>query len=120
MGEVGWVVVLDMGATVRIYVLAVRRINLSGLQLIEENNPEGDIEIKYTGLRPGEKLYEELLIDGKFSETENNRVMRTEEERLPWDKLGPILTEIHNKGTYTKTEELYKLINKIVPEFKLK
>ena len=120
MAEGGEVFVLDMGEPVRIYDLAVKMINLSGLELLDENNPEGDIEIHYTGLRPGEKLYEELLIDGKFSETENKLIMRTEEEMLPWYKLEPILTEIHNKGTYTKTEELYKLIKKIVPEFKSK
>ena len=120
MAEGGEVFVLDMGEPVRIYDLAVKMINLSGLELLDENNPEGDIEIHYTGLRPGEKLYEELLIDGKFSETENKLIMRTEEEMLPWDKLEPILTEIHNKGTYMKTEELCRLIKKIVPEFKSK
>jgi FlaA1/EpsC-like NDP-sugar epimerase len=120
MAEGGEVFVLDMGEPVRIYDLAVKMINLCGLELLDENNPEGDIEIEYTGLRPGEKLYEELLIDGKFSETENKLVMRTEEKMLPWDKLEPIITEIHNKGTYTKNEELYKLIQKIIPEFKSK
>jgi FlaA1/EpsC-like NDP-sugar epimerase len=120
MAKGGEVFVLDMGEPVRIYDLAVKMINLSGLELLDENNPEGDIGIHYTGLRPGEKLYEELLIDGKFSETENKLIMRTEEEMVPWDKLEPILTEIHNKGTYTKTKELYKLIKKIVPEFKSK
>jgi FlaA1/EpsC-like NDP-sugar epimerase len=120
MAEGGEVFVLDMGEPVRIYDLAVKMIKLSGLELLDENNPEGDIEIHYTGLRPGEKLYEELLIDGKFSETENKLIMRTEEQMMPWDKLEPILTEIYNKGTFTKTEELYKLIKKIVPEFKSK
>jgi len=118
MAEGGEVFVLDMGEPVRIYDLAVKMINLSGLELLDENNPEGDIEIQYTGLRPGEKLYEELLIDGKFSETENKLIMRTEEKMMPWDKLKPILTEIHKKGTYTNTEELRQLIKKIVPEFK--
>ena len=118
MAEGGEVFVLNMGDPVRIYDLAVKMIKLSGLELLDENNPKGDIEIQYTGLRPGEKLYEELLIDGKFSETENKLIMRTEEEMLPWDKLEPILTEIHNKGTYTNTKKLIELIKKIVPEFK--
>jgi FlaA1/EpsC-like NDP-sugar epimerase len=117
MAEGGEVFVLDMGEPVRIFDLAVKMIKLSGLEVLDEVNPEGDIEIQFTGLRPGEKLYEELLIDGKFSETENKLIMRTEEEMMPWDKLEPILTEIHNKGTYTKTEELYQLLKKIVPEF---
>ncbi|MDC0075719.1 polysaccharide biosynthesis protein [Candidatus Thioglobus sp.] len=118
MAKGGDVYVLNMGDPVRIYDLAVKMIKLSGLELLDENNPKGDIEIQYTGLRPGEKLYEELLIDGNFSETENELIMRTEEGKMPWDKLEPILTEIHNKGTFTKTDELYKLIKKIVPEFK--
>jgi FlaA1/EpsC-like NDP-sugar epimerase len=117
MAEGGEVFVLDMGEPVRIYDLAVKMINLSGLELLDENNPKGDIEIQYTGLRPGEKLYEELLISGKFSLTENKLIMRTKEEMMPWDKLEPILTEIYKKGTFTKTEEIYNLIKKIVPEF---
>ena len=120
MSKGGEVFVLDMGEPVRIYDLAVKMINLSGLELLDEKNPEGDIEIQYTGLRPGEKLYEELLIDGKFSETENELIMRTEEEMMPWDKLEPILNEIYKNGTYIKTEELNKLIKKIVPEFNSK
>ena len=62
MGDGGDVFVLDMGEPVKITELAKRLINLSGKDLIDENNPRGDIEIKFTGLRPGEKLYEELLI----------------------------------------------------------
>ncbi len=120
MAEGGEVFVLNMGDPVRINDLAVKMIKLSGLELLDENNPEGDIEIQYTGLRPGEKLYEELLIDGKFSETENKLIMRTEEEMMPWVKLEPILTEIYKNGTYTSIEELYKLMKKIVPEFKIK
>ena len=120
MAEGGEVFVLDMGEPVRIYDLAVKMIKLSGLELLDENNPEGDIEIQYTGLRPGEKLYEELLIDGKFSETENKLIMRTEERMMPWDKLEPILDEIYKNGTYTDSKELLKLIKKIVPEFEAK
>ena len=120
MAKGGEVFVLDMGDPVRIYDLAVKMIKLSGLEVLDDNNPKGDIEIKCTGLRPGEKLYEELLIDGEFSITENELIMRTEEDMMPWEKLKPILIEIQNKGTYTNTEELYKLIKKIVPEFKLK
>jgi FlaA1/EpsC-like NDP-sugar epimerase len=120
MAKGGEVFVLDMGDPVRIYDLAVKMIKLSGLEVLDDNNPKGDIEIKCTGLRPGEKLYEELLIDGEFSITDNELIMRTEEDMMPWEKLKPILIEIQNKGTYTDTEELYKLIKKIVPEFKLK
>ena len=120
MAEGGEVFVLNMGDPVRIYDLAVKMIKLSGLELLDENNPKGDIEIQYTGLRPGEKLYEELLIDGKFSETENKLIMRAEEKMMPWDKLEPILAEINKNGTYMNTKELLKLIKMIVPEFKTK
>jgi FlaA1/EpsC-like NDP-sugar epimerase len=120
MSKGGEVFVLDMGEPIRIYDLARKMINLSGLEVLDKNNPGGDIEIQYSGLRPGEKLFEELLIDGKFSLTENKLIMCSEEEMLPWDKLEPILVEIHQKGTYMKTEELYKLLKKIVPEFEVK
>ena len=120
MAEGGEVFVLDMGEPVRINDLAVKMIKLSGLEVLDENNADGDIEIQYTGLRPGEKLYEELLIDGNFSKTENNLIMRTEERMMPWYKLDPILTEIYNNGTYTNTKELREMIKKIVPEFKTK
>ena len=62
MGKGGDVFVLDMGDPVKIYDLAVKMIRLSGLQVLDEHNQDGDIEIKFTGLRPGEKLYEELLV----------------------------------------------------------
>jgi len=117
MAEGGEVFVLDMGDPVRIHDLAVKMIKLSGLEVLDEDNPEGDIEIQYTGLRPGEKLYEELLIDGEFSSTENNLIMRTEEKMVPWDQLEPLLNEIINKRTHLKTEELYQLLKRIVPEF---
>jgi FlaA1/EpsC-like NDP-sugar epimerase len=118
MAKGGEVFVLDMGEPVRIYDLAEKMIKLSGLQLLDENNPKGDIEIEYTGLRPGEKLYEELLLDGEFSSTQNKLIMRTEEEMMPWEKLEPKLAAIQKKGTYIETNELYNLIKKIVPDFK--
>jgi FlaA1/EpsC-like NDP-sugar epimerase len=118
MAKGGEVFVLDMGEPVRIYDLAVKMINLSGLQVRSEANPGGDIEINYTGLRPGEKLYEELLVGGKFSPTDNKFIMRAEEEMIPWSNLQPILSKIHKQGTFTEIEELHELLLKIVPEFK--
>jgi FlaA1/EpsC-like NDP-sugar epimerase len=113
------VFVLDMGEPVRIYDLAVKMINLSGLEICDEDNPDGDIEIHYSGIRPGEKLYEELLVGGKFSLTENKLIMRAEEESMDWENLKPLLTEVKN-AAYAKNEELYFLIKKIVPEFEVK
>lgn len=94
MGLGGDVFVLDMGQPVRIYDLARRMIHLSGLTLRDENNPDGDIEIKITGLRPAEKLYEELLIGCNVTGTEHPMIMRAMEHSLPWDQLHEMLNEI--------------------------
>ena len=79
--------VLDMGEPVKIVELAKRLINLSGMDLIDEKNPEGDIEIIFTGLRPGEKLYEELLIGGNVSPTEHKKILKAQEESLSSNEL---------------------------------
>jgi len=119
MAEGGEVFVLDMGEPVRIYDLAVKMINLSGLQVLDEKNPNGDIPIDIIGLRPGEKLYEELLVGGEFSLTDNKLIMRAEEEMMKWEDLEPLLAEIYKKGNYSENEELYGLLKKIVPEFQV-
>ena len=118
MAKGGEVFVLDMGKPIRIYDLAEKMIKLSGLQIINENNPNGDIEIQYTGLRPGEKLYEELLVNGKFSLTDNKLIMCAEEEMINWDDLEPILDEIKDAAINTKINKIYKLLNQLIPEFK--
>lgn len=87
MGQGGDVFVLDMGEPVKIADLAERMIRLSGLSLRSEENPQGDIAIEFTGLRPGEKLYEELLIGEDVKPTEHPMIMRAEEDMLPWDEL---------------------------------
>ena len=87
MAKGGDVFVLDMGRPVKIYDLAQRMIDLSGLTLRDERNPDGDIEIEVIGLRPGEKLYEELLIGGDPQQTPHPRVMRAQESFLPWRQL---------------------------------
>ena len=87
MGKGGDVFVLDMGEPVKIIDLACRMINLSGLKVKDCNNPNGDIEIKYTGLRPGEKLYEELLIGDNVSKTDHPLISRAEEIELEWEYL---------------------------------
>ncbi len=120
MAKGGEVFVLDMGKPIRIYDLAVKMIHLSGLQVLDDNNPDGDIEIHYTGLRPGEKLYEELLVSGEFDFTENKLIMRTKEEMLVWDKLYPVLIELKEAARNNNTEKIYKLLQKVVPEFNTK
>ena len=87
MGQGGDVFVLDMGEPVKIYELAKKLIKLSGMEVKDRDNPDGDIEIIFTGLRPGEKLYEELLIGGNVSTTEHKQILRAEEEFLSSEEL---------------------------------
>ena len=87
MGSGGDVFVLDMGEPVRIYDLASRIVELSGLTLRDELNPQGDIEIKVTGLRPGEKLFEELLIGDNPKPTQHPRILKALEKFVPWEQL---------------------------------
>jgi FlaA1/EpsC-like NDP-sugar epimerase len=94
MGTGGDVFVLDMGKPVRIRDLAEKMIHLMGLTIRDEQHPDGDIEIRYTGLRPAEKLYEELLIGTNVSGTDHPSIMRAEEIFLPWDELKPLLDQL--------------------------
>ena len=87
MASGGDVFVLDMGRPVKIYDLAQKMIELSGLTLRNEQNPDGDIEIQVVGLRPGEKLYEELLIGENPKLTTHPRVLKAQEDFLPWTRL---------------------------------
>ena len=87
MGQGGDVFVLDMGEPVKILDMAKRMIRLSGFEIIDENNPDGEIEITYTGLRPGEKLYEELLIGDKVRPTKHSLIMAADEDSLSWQKI---------------------------------
>ena len=94
MGKGGDVFVLDMGEPVRIYDLAAKLIRLSGLELKDKHNPHGDIAITTTGLRPGEKLYEELLIGDNVDETSHPRIMTAQELMLSWDELNTIIKQL--------------------------
>lgn len=94
MAEGGDVFLLDMGESVRIVDLARNMIELSGLTVCDEANPEGDIEIAFTGLRPGEKLYEELLLGDGGSPSEHPRIVRANEAMMLWQELLPHLTAI--------------------------
>ncbi len=87
MAKGGDVFVLDMGQSVKIMDLARRMIELSGLAVKDEQNPDGDIAIEITGLRPGEKLYEELLIGDNPKPTLHSRIMKAHEEFIPWAEL---------------------------------
>jgi len=92
MAKGGDVFVLEMGKPVKIMDLARRIVELSGLSVKDEQNPEGDIEISVTGLRPGEKLYEELLIGDNPKPTVHPRIMKAHEEFIPWVEFEAQLT----------------------------
>ncbi|WP_412071466.1 polysaccharide biosynthesis protein [Pseudomonas sp. FEN] len=94
MGKGGDVFVLDMGEPVRIVELAEKMIHLSGLSVRTDKNPHGDISIEFTGLRPGEKLYEELLIGDNVVATRHPMIMSAHEDMLPWDMLKSKLYEL--------------------------
>ncbi|MBY4598613.1 polysaccharide biosynthesis protein [bacterium BD-1] len=94
MARGGDVFVLDMGESVRIYDLACRMVELAGKRVQDERTPWGDIEIKVTGLRPGEKLYEELLIDERAQPTEHSRILKAHEDFLAWPKLRGALEQL--------------------------
>ena len=118
MSKGGDVFVLDMGEPVRIYDLATRMIQLSGLHVLDDNNLDGDIEIKCIGLRPGEKLYEELLVGDNTSETDNPLILRAKEAMLDWVILKPILDQLHEATKKSDQEKVRELLIEIVPDFK--
>jgi type I restriction enzyme M protein len=94
MADGGDVFVLDMGKPVRICDLARRMIHLMGLTVRDEDHPDGDIEISYTGLRPAEKLYEELLIGNNITGTQHPMILRAIEHSWPWERVHGMLDEI--------------------------
>ena len=118
MGTGGDVFILDMGKPVRIDDLAKKMIRLSGLEVKDGAHPDGDIEIKYTGLRPGEKLYEELLIGENSRKTDNPLIMCAEEDMLNWGELKVILDNLKIAIKEGDQQQLRELLTTAVPEFK--
>lgn len=110
MGSGGDVFVLDMGQPVKIIELAHRMIRLSGLTLKNEQSPNGDIEVKITGLRPGEKLFEELLIGDNVLGTHHPRIMKANEQLLPWAELRALLLRIDAACHHFDHEQLRSLL----------
>ncbi|MAB84137.1 MAG: nucleoside-diphosphate sugar epimerase, partial [Phycisphaerae bacterium] len=94
LGEGGDVFVLDMGEPVKIVDLARTMIRLAGLSEKTDDHPDGDIGIEFTGLRPGEKLYEELLIGQNTSGTPHRQILRASEDDLSWAVMEPLLEEL--------------------------
>jgi len=113
MGKGGDVFVLDMGDQVKISELAERMIHLLGLSVKDPKNPQGDIEIKYSGLRPGEKLYEELLIGENVSGTNHPKIMTADEEMLPWVDMQKALILMNELCENMDCEGIVQLLLKV-------
>jgi FlaA1/EpsC-like NDP-sugar epimerase len=113
----GEVFLLDMGKPVRIRDLAVQVIELLGKSVRDDNNPEGDIEIRYTDLRPGEKLYEELLIDAEAQTTPHPKIRRAVEQHLPRAELIRILDELAAACFSADTDRCRALLRELVPQY---
>ena len=113
----GDVFLLDMGEPIKIVELACRMIRLSGLELKDVDNPEGDIAIEEIGLRPGEKLYEELLISGEPEVTAHPRIFKSNEEFLAWDVLQKRLTILEQVIRSNDRLALINLLQELVPGY---
>ena len=120
MGLGGDVFVLDMGEPVRIAALAEKMIHLSGLSVRSEKNPHGDIAIEFTGLRPGEKLYEELLIGDNVSPTRHPMILTAREDFLIWDvlrdRLALLLRAVEAEDFTVVRQLLRELVSGYAPE----
>ncbi len=117
MGQGGDVFVLDMGTPIHIVELARQMIHLSGFNVKDASQPHGDIEIIYTGLRPGEKLYEELLIGNNVSQTQHEKILRAEEDVITWEELSRVLTSLEKKVALNDFEAVRTLLKQVVTGF---
>ncbi|KRC81709.1 polysaccharide biosynthesis protein [Sphingomonas sp. Root241] len=117
MSTGGEVFVLDMGEPVRIYDLARTMISLSGLSVRDADHPDGDIEILEVGLRPGEKLYEELLIGDQPRATPHPRIMQAREDHLPWHALEAQLTLLREAVRGGNRKNAIAILKHLVPEY---
>lgn len=110
MAKGGDVFVLEMGEPVKIVDLATEMIFLSGNTIKSEQNPDGNIEIKFTGLRPGEKLYEELLVGDNCEGTEHSRIMRAHEQAIPLSELESYLATLHKHTEAFNHKEVFNTL----------
>ena len=117
MAEGGDVYLLDMGEPIKIIDLAHRMVELSGLSVRKNGNQDGDIEIQVTGLRPGEKLYEELLIGTNAIETVNPRIFKANEHFIPWHELQGELEELTCAIDNNVVENIKLMRKKLIPEY---
>jgi len=120
MASGGDVFVLDMQEPIKIIDRAKKRVHLMGFEVKDENSYRGDIAIEYTGLRPGEKFYEELLIGESVTGTEHPKIMRAKEETLSWDELEVLLSKLDLACKQIDLVEIRKLLMQAVAGFEPK
>jgi len=120
MGGGGDVFVLDMGEPVKIEALARRLIKLMGCELKDESHPKGDIEIHFTGLRPGEKLYEELLLGDNVTGTGHPKIMRAEEQRLSEEEVDKFTEELQRACEQHDCDAIQSILLNVVDGFDAK
>jgi FlaA1/EpsC-like NDP-sugar epimerase len=118
MGSGGDLFVLDMGSPDRIADLAKRMIQLAGYTVRDEKNPDGDIEIRFTGLRPAEKLFEELLIGKNVTGTEHPRILRAMEHSLTWEQMRHILDDLAQCSVRFDCDRAREILIRAVPEYR--
>ncbi|MGI5308745.1 polysaccharide biosynthesis protein [Rheinheimera sp. WS51] len=120
MGAGGDVFVLDMGEPVKIADLARRMIHLMGLEVKDDKHPKGDIEVRFSGLRPGEKLFEELLIGDNVRQTEHPRIMAADEQYLTWPEMEAILLRLDRFCTDFAVQDIVDLLQAAPTDFNYK
>ena len=113
----GDVFVLDMGQPIKIYDLALRMVELSGLSVKDKLNHKGDIEIQITGLRPGEKLYEELLLSENPKKTKHPKIFRSEEPFIEYAKLEKEINSLKEIILENDLENIRKKLKKVVTDY---
>ena len=109
MAKGGDVFVLDMGEPIKIIDLAYKMIHMSGLTPIDNENPDGDIRIEYTGLRPGEKLYEELLIGNNVTQSEHPRIMQAKEGKLSMQDIQNFIEDLLKRQEKVKMRKMLRI-----------
>jgi FlaA1/EpsC-like NDP-sugar epimerase len=119
MAEPGDLFLLDMGEAVRIDDLARRMVRLAGHSVRDADHPDGDIEISYTGLRPGEKLIEELLIEPTARPTTHPKILRADEPARPWAQVAPLLADLHDACARYDAPRVLALLQSIAPDTQL-
>ena len=114
MGKVGDIFLLNMGEPVHVLDLAKDMIRLSGMTIKDHQNPDGDIEIIFTGLRPGEKLVEELLIDNRSDSTQHKKIMRANERGMEWNQLSLYISRLEKAIEISDFKEITDVFTKTV------